>query len=356
MDVLKPSVIWIGNRCYRRNPMLQREGNFAEEDFTDDITDRVYCDETCDESVDVRETKDGFTVSMDIPSVFFKFIIGKKGETRKNLEAETRTQIRIPKLGQEGEVVILGHDKQGVCSAKTRVDVMVETARQREPFTHFLSLPINSDLVRIKFDDFKDDILRECDGDRGLDRTIFQNPLKLHLTAGTLVLLTKKEIQKAVDVLQQCQQDLVEPILKGEGLHYAVKGLEYMNDDPNAVDVLYAKLISPDEDDRLQILADQLVDKFTSLGLMQHQYDRVKLHVTVMNSLMRKEPTAVERTRHERGTGSGKQRESFDASKILKKFGSYDFGTYHFNTLHLSQRHSSSPDGYYTCAGSIALP
>ena len=40
------------------------------------------------------------------------------------------------------------------------------------------------------------------------------------------------------------------PILKGEGLHYTIRGLEYMNDDPSAVDVLYAKVLSPDEDDR----------------------------------------------------------------------------------------------------------
>ena len=33
MEVLKPSVIWIGNRCYRKNPVLLKEGNLAEEDF-----------------------------------------------------------------------------------------------------------------------------------------------------------------------------------------------------------------------------------------------------------------------------------------------------------------------------------
>ena len=64
----------------------------------------MYCDETCDESVDVVETKDGFKVVMDVPSTFFKFIIGKRGETRKNLETKTRTQIKIPKFGQEGEI------------------------------------------------------------------------------------------------------------------------------------------------------------------------------------------------------------------------------------------------------------
>ena len=41
---------------------------------------------------------------MDVPSAYFKFIIGKKGETRKRIENETKTQVRIPKQGEEGEI------------------------------------------------------------------------------------------------------------------------------------------------------------------------------------------------------------------------------------------------------------
>lgn len=33
-----------------------------------------------------------------------RYIIGKKGETKKRLEAETRTSISIPKPGVEGEI------------------------------------------------------------------------------------------------------------------------------------------------------------------------------------------------------------------------------------------------------------
>ena len=90
---------------------------------------------------------------------------------------------------------------------------------------------------------------------------------------------------------------------------------------------------------RLQILADRLVDRFTSLGLMQHQYDHVKLHITVMNSLMRKDLTAVDRSRseRERGTGSGKERQSFDASNILKVC------TYHLKALYRRCRGTDFP-------------
>jgi activating signal cointegrator complex subunit 1 len=59
------------------------------------------------------------------------------------------------------------------------------------------------------------------------------------------------------------------------------------------------------------------VDRFASAGLMNKEYDHVKLHVTVMNTLMRKDPAGT-------GPPSGgqrghnKDRESFDANKVLQ--------------------------------------
>ena len=44
-------------------------------------------------------------------------------------------------------------------SAKTRVEVLVDSARQRQPFTHFLSIPIQSDEISEKFEDFKFSIM-----------------------------------------------------------------------------------------------------------------------------------------------------------------------------------------------------
>ena len=48
-----------------------------------------------------------------------------------------------------------------------------------------------------------------CSQDRGIDVTIFQNPKKLHLTLGTLALLSEAEIQKATQVLKACHEDIV---------------------------------------------------------------------------------------------------------------------------------------------------
>ena len=51
--------------------------------------------------------------------------------------------------------VIQGHEKKGVISAKTRIDVLVDSARQRQAFTHFLSIPVQSEEILEKFEDFK---------------------------------------------------------------------------------------------------------------------------------------------------------------------------------------------------------
>lgn len=45
---------------------------------------------------------------------------------------------------------------------------------------------------------------------RGLDGTIFQNPDKLHLTIGMLVLLSEAEIKAAQSLLHECQDTVVE--------------------------------------------------------------------------------------------------------------------------------------------------
>ncbi|GFO31161.1 activating signal cointegrator 1 complex subunit 1 [Plakobranchus ocellatus] len=245
MEVLRPQLVWIGNRCYRKNA-LKESSSFNPEDEeiynADQASDWTYGDEVCDAGLDIAETSKGFCLRLPVPSVFNKYIIGKRGETKKRLETETRTQIFVPKPGDKDEVIVIkGQDRKGVVSAKTRIDVLVDSARRNQPFTHFLSIPVTSDDIVTSFENFKDDILFQCEGDEGVDASIFQTPQKLHLTIGTLVLLSKGEIDKAVSVLQSCQGDF-SSVTEEQPLSVQIEGLEYMNDDPSAVDVLYAKV------------------------------------------------------------------------------------------------------------------
>ncbi|XP_042364445.1 activating signal cointegrator 1 complex subunit 1 [Plectropomus leopardus] len=351
MDVLRPVLININGRIYRRN-VIKEEQYEEEEDYSymgpPEIED-FAADETCDTNL-IEQTDKGYRCAIDVPSVLYKYIIGKKGETRKRLEFDTKTSISIPKQGVEGQIVITGSHKAAVSSAVTRVEVLVESFRKKQPFTHFLSFPLNDPKIQEGFLSFKDEVLQQYSQDHGVEGSIFQNPAKLHLTIGTLALLNDTEVRKAGEHLQECQ-NFIRDITEGNPLQLEVTGIEYMNDDPAMVDVLYAKVNVKDQSDKLQVIADRLVEHFVSAGLMVREWDRVKLHGTVMNTLFRKDST-VEDTP---GRQTMSEREAFDARNILKKFGDYHFGGFELNTVLLSQRYSTDCTGYYTSAGSASF-
>lgn len=353
MEVLRPALININGRIYRRN-VVKEEQYEEEEDFSymgPPESEDLGEDESCDSHF-IEQTEKGYRCAIDVPSVLYKYIIGKKGETRRRLEFDTKTSINIPKQGVEGQIVITGSQKAAVSSAVTRVEVLVESFRKKQPFTHFLSFPLNDPKIQEGFLRFKDEVLQQCSQDHGVEESIFQNPAKLHLTIGTLALLNEMEVRKACEQLQECQ-NFIRDLTEGKPLPLKVTGIEYMNDDPAMVDVLYAKVNVKDNSDKLQMIADRLVEHFVSAGLMVREWDRVKLHGTVMNTLFRKDSTVEDTGGPGRQTIS--EREAFDARNILKTFRAHDFGEFELNTVLLSQRYSTDCTGYYTSAGNISF-
>ena len=114
---------------------------------------------------------------------------------------------------------------------------------------------------------------------------------------------------------------------------------------------MYAKIkpatSSSDGDDNvLQKVADKIVEKFVATGLMRRQYDRVKLHVTVMNTKFKRtfqeqnekstQNSASDENNLKKDAGST-TREKIDAREILNRFGDRHFSTTHINEMHLSQ-------------------
>ncbi|XP_060624809.2 activating signal cointegrator 1 complex subunit 1 [Anolis sagrei] len=352
MEVLRPTLIRIGGRVYRKNHVREQAHQQEEEqDFYAAPGDAA--DEPCDAFM-IEETERGYRCAMDIPSPLYKYIIGKKGETKKKLETETRTSISIPGPGVEGEIVITGQQRNGVISARTRIDVLAESFRKKQPFTHFLSIALNQAVIQEKFLQFKEEVLEKCSNDCGISSTLFQNPAKLHLTIGTLVLLNEQEIQKAQELLKKCKEDFIDSVTGGKPITIEVTGIEYMNDDPAMIDVLYAKVRTKDGSNKLQLIADRLMEQFVTSGLMMKEWDRVKLHATVMNTLFRKDPSAEEQNNRTAGRAS-KERESFDGRKILKLFENFCFGEVQLNSVFLSQRFSTDSSGYYATSGQITF-
>ncbi|XP_031565011.1 activating signal cointegrator 1 complex subunit 1-like isoform X2 [Actinia tenebrosa] len=318
-----------------------------------------YEDETCDASDVVEETKSGFRTVMDTPSALFKFVIGRKAETKKKIEMETDTRLFIPSQGQAGDIVITGPSRSGVLSARRQVEVIAESSRQKCSFTHFLSFPLYFDELATKAEEFKESVLQKFSQTQGIHPSIFQKPCKLHLTIGMLVLLNQEEVDNAAQFLSSCYKDLIRECLHDKPISIKLEGLEIMNDDPSSVSVLYARVNELDGKQRLQHLADSIVQRFVDHGIMQHEYDKVKLHATVMNSSMHSDLEEIARRNNGRKNyefNKMRRKYAFDAREILQVFEDINFGQYHLKEIHISERGKYDEHGRYYCAASVSLP
>lgn len=357
MDVTKPNIIWVKGRCFRLYGQALGSAKFDSEytgygDDEQSYFDSGRDDDCSDNDYEIEEAETGrYKTCFHMPRSLHGMLIGPKGTTRQRIEKETKTLIRIPKKGLDQDIVVSGVTKESVAKARRRMELIALAARQKQQFTHFLSLPINSDTVQRGFLHFQDQVLKECRG-RGIGKDIFQNPSKLHITLGTLVLLDEADRKKAAQALQDCLHNIVEPLLQKKPLRLSVCGVEYMNDDPAEVDVLYGKVKDLSENLVLQELADSIIQYFSKTGLMPKQFDSVKLHVTLMNSLFRREGADSDTSKSE---NMRKVRESFDASQILKKYQEYEFGELEVSCVDLSRRYSTATNGYYEATSSIKV-
>lgn len=346
MDVLSPELIWIGTRCYRINQPL--DGTVERPTFnpppTQYIEEDLYQpDETEEDDQYVIDCKNGrYSTSFHVPSQFFAQIIGAKGATRRRIESETKSQIAVPKQGHEGDIKITSNSRKNVVAARRRIEIIVIGGRSNINFTHFVSVPMVNPEIRETFKAFKEMIMTDTEI-FGLNEAYFQNPNKLHMTIATLTLLDNVDRAQAGQFLIDCEEQIVKKIINDYGpLEVEMRGLEIMNDDPSATSVLYAQV----DCEPLQVIADKIYEYFVAQGVMQKKYDRVKLHVTLINSLFGSESDP--------GDGKG-ERETFDASRIMEKYREYNFGKVVVKEIHLSQRYTTGSNGYYEATSLIKV-
>ncbi|XP_037777137.1 activating signal cointegrator 1 complex subunit 1-like [Penaeus monodon] len=355
MNILRPPTTWISGRCYRIISPLSSQvtTGYMEEDaygFEDAVyQDEVECGGELAE-IKVEVLKNGkFQTSIPVPSTYFSYIIGAKGATKKRIELDTYTNIHIPGKGQVGDIVVVGKDMKTVRQARMKVELLVDQARKKQPFTHFLSIPFNKPNIQERFLEFQKGVLEKCGESRGVDESIFQDPNKLHLTLCVMVLADDRERRQAVDTLNLCPENVLKRLLAGEKLRLEMKGIEYMNDDPGEVDVLYGQVNALSWSHSLQTIADSLVDEFVKAGLVTKQYERVKLHITLMNTIFRRDSDGVTEAK------AGRDRETFSARQILEEFQDYYFGEMEIEEVHLSVRYTTANNGFYSASGKIQV-
>lgn len=285
-------------------------------------------------------------LKIHVSQAFHSQLIGAKGNTRKRLEAETKTQIIIPKIDQRNSSIILrGLTKKSLITVKNRIDLICVASRKKHQFTHFLSIPFVTEEIRKNFAQFKHEVLNDSDI-YGINEALFQKEEKLHLTITMLVLLDNDDRSISSEYLQDCKELVVDSVLQGP-LYVKLQGLNYMNDEPSSVDVLYAKVIS----EELQDICDGIARYFADRGYIQLKHDNVKLHVTLMNTRFLDLDDAIDEAQDSRDH----KQKTFDASKILQKYKDFYFGTMLINEIHLSQRYSKASNGYYEATAILKL-
>ncbi|XP_037877692.1 activating signal cointegrator 1 complex subunit 1 isoform X2 [Bombyx mori] len=305
---LKPEVVWIEGRCYRANDSPAEFNSMQEHDlYENEITFEDPDDEEDDFKV-VMLDNSRYCTSFHVSKHYLGSIIGKKGAIISGIKRDTKTDIKIPKHDQTGDVVILG--------------------------------PAESERV-----------LQECPNPT-LEESLFIRSHKLHLTLGVMSLMDNDERIQVTNLLTEARDTIVIPLLQGHvPLKIRLKGLSYMNDDPKAINVLYGRVQEEDwaAAGLIQKLGDALVDHFYRAGFMKKEFGRenIKLHVTFINTKYR-ETSDVDAPQQNQTINN---RKTFDGSEILEKFADYDFGVMEVTEIHLSQRHTMGPDGYYqpTC-------
>ncbi|XP_026757282.2 activating signal cointegrator 1 complex subunit 1 isoform X2 [Galleria mellonella] len=354
-DVLKPELIWIEGRCYRINDPAMEITAFQEHDLYEN--EAIFNDPDDDDEEDEFEIimmdNNRYSTSMHVSKHYIGSIIGKKGAMKMRIERDTKTDIKIPRQGQTGYIMIYGPSASNVKAARRRVNIIVMSSRMKQKSTHFISIPMNSPDIIKNFENFKEIVLRD-NSSRDLEESLFIKAQKLHITVGVMCLMDNEERLYVSKLFTEAKEKIIMPLIRDHlPLRIRLKGLSYMNDDPRSIDVLYG-LVQEEAAPTglLQNLTDALVEYFYKAGFMEKEYGRehVKMHVTLINSKYRSRSSEAT-TAEDKWKDRRKPRITFDGSEILKKFADYDFGVTELTDIHLSQRHSMGPDGFYqpTC-------
>lgn len=299
-----------------------------------------------------------FEHQVDINPNFYGRIIGTQGNTRRQIEQETKTRVSVPSRGSRStKVIITGNNKDDVINAVERLKIITTTAfginkrnrsyPTRQNYTHFLSISFATDEIKRNFSLFRDEI-RSNPETSHLHESMVQLPEKLHITISMLVLNDDDKSEAiAFDYLKRCKSSIIDNVLQGQPLILKVAGVEiFANSKPNAVNVVFAKV----ESEMLQEIANKMARFFESVGLVKQERENIALHLTLLNTKLYKNG--------EDGDADDSRiikRKPFDATAILQRYKDFHFGTLTVKEIHVSKLGHKAPDGYYESAGILEI-
>lgn len=186
-----------------------------------------------------------------------------------------------------------------------------EKAKNKKIPTHVVKLTIIDHSVISKFNAFVHQLSYPRNKSE-FPKDLFQKFENLHFTLLTL----KANSSMQMRMIQKIFEENVRICLRSIGeIRLELEGLEAMNDDYSKVDVLYMKVRSTDDSERLKKIIELLTNCFSDFVCSDNQK---LLHLTLMNSLFLVK------------NGHNKKRVPFDATNVFKTYGNLSFGKFKF--------------------------
>eukprot|EP00747_Dinoflagellata_sp_TGD_P082957 gnl/TRDRNA2_/TRDRNA2_161903_c0_seq1.p1 gnl/TRDRNA2_/TRDRNA2_161903_c0~~gnl/TRDRNA2_/TRDRNA2_161903_c0_seq1.p1 ORF type:complete len:392 (-),score=85.06 gnl/TRDRNA2_/TRDRNA2_161903_c0_seq1:92-1207(-) len=295
---------------------------------------------------------DEYVLKLSIPAVFHRFIIGARGKMKQELEMQSGARIIVPtREDLEDAIYLRARQKQQIYSAKAQVELLCEREESKLEYTHFLSVSLAHDAkFKQAVDQLREDIvLQRYDG---IDASIFMPAKRMHFTICMLKLHSHAAVEEMKQALEDAEKKIKNTSVFNTPLLASMKGLHIMTDDPSNVGVVFTTDRSHALQNRMNGLGDLLFGILKDRGIVSQQnlmFQRllssdgsnaeIKLHATLMN-------TKYSKTNW-RDDGSRGDRETFDASVLMERFGQVDFGTVQLKELQLSCLDEMGDDGYY---------
>ncbi|KAJ8958921.1 hypothetical protein NQ318_019690 [Aromia moschata] len=346
---VKPIRMWIDGKCFNINSIKKTSVNKAVASSAEALKTEVLDHMEVLNEVDITADSDGkLSVSLQLPTVYY--IKLHNVTDIKSLSEKTQTNISFPKQGQDGKLTVAGDAEKNIQQAVHELLSVISAIRDQHAAMQFIAIPLRSDEIRSNFEVFKNEILTKTNI-KGMEESIFQKGLRLHLTVTVFSLLDEREKSEAINALEEYRNNVLCPLLEKSGpLKIHVAGLDCMNSNYKKVDVLYAnaKIINETEDLNLQKIANELSDHFYEKGLVKRHQENVKLHMTLINTKYRKSVDSPNRRRWFK-------RESFDASHIMEHYKDFVFGKCSLDSIHLSLMSSKDEDGFYKSLSVIKI-
>eukprot|EP01061_Rhynchopus_euleeides_P007100 TRINITY_DN16084_c0_g1_i1.p1 TRINITY_DN16084_c0_g1~~TRINITY_DN16084_c0_g1_i1.p1 ORF type:complete len:436 (+),score=175.36 TRINITY_DN16084_c0_g1_i1:104-1309(+) len=364
-SILKPPVlgdetgvriVMVKGRCYRQ-PVREVTGAAEEE---------MMSLEAAELNMKFDDLTNQYVLNLrDVRPEFYRFIIGSRAATLQKLEKETGCSIAVPKTKREEEevgLVIRGLSEQSVLGARGRIEYIVESSREKLPYTHFLSIPLDMASLQPRVSSLLQEIrTKHCGGACNIEPAMVQKEAKLHLTVLMLRLYGEDSLKKAAASLRKCQTMIQQIFTEADKLH--VLGVDCMNDDPTQVHVAYLKIVEDEVQQKLLDVIDQVSKEFILAGLCtsREAEGNKLLHATIVNSLWRRsaaEPAEDEEGDEDELLAKRKDvRVPFDMTPLFEAYESVDLGKHKLMRMEVSVKQAEKGEtGYYKSLASIPFP